>query len=115
VPRDGGVAVRHGDAQLAIFHVAATGAWYATQNHCPHQGDMVLARGIVGDDSGRPKVACPQHKKTFDLERGDGLSDPDLRIATFPVRIEGGIVYVSVPPRAPRNSGAGTCRVGCGS
>ena len=57
VPADGGVAVRYGDVQLALFHVAAHDAWYATQNRCPHTGDMVLGRGIVGDQRGRPKVA----------------------------------------------------------
>jgi nitrite reductase (NADH) large subunit len=114
VPRDGGVAVRHGRRQLAVFHVAATGAWYATQNGCPHQGDMVLARGIVGDDHGRPKVACPQHKKTFDLARGDGLSDPDLRISTYAARAEDGMVYVKLPAIEPGPEGAGSCGARCG-
>ncbi|HEY8152740.1 MAG TPA: nitrite reductase large subunit NirB [Myxococcota bacterium] len=98
VPADGGVAVRYGDVQLAVFHVAAHDAWYATQNRCPHTGDMVLGRGIVGDQGGRAKVACPQHKKTFDLETGSGLSDPEYCIATFPVNVEEGKVYVKLPP-----------------
>ncbi len=98
VPRDGGVAVRYGELQLALFHLAATDSWYATENRCPHKRDMVLARGIVGDQNGRPKVACPQHKKTFDLETGQGLSDPELCVASFPARIEEGKVYVKLPP-----------------
>jgi len=73
-------------------------AWFAAENHCPHTGDRVLGRGIVGDQGGRPKVACPQHKKTFDLETGEGLSDPDLRIASFPAKVEQGKVYVLLPP-----------------
>jgi NAD(P)H-dependent nitrite reductase small subunit len=115
VPSDGGVAVRHGALQLAVFRVGATGEWYATQNGCPHQGDMVLSRGIVGDDGGRPKVACPQHKKTFDLACGAGLSDPELRIATYPVRVEGGMVYLALPPAARREEGAESCGTECGS
>jgi nitrite reductase (NADH) large subunit len=98
VPRDGGVAVRYGDVQLALFHLASRGTWYATQNRCPHMRDMVLARGIVGDQAGRPKVACPLHKKTFDLVTGEGLSDPEYRIAAFPARVEDGKVYVLLPP-----------------
>jgi NAD(P)H-dependent nitrite reductase small subunit len=98
VPKDGGVAVRYGGLQLALFHLAARDAWYATENRCPHTGDRVLGRGIVGDQGGRPKVACPQHKKTFDLETGSGLSDPEHCIATFPVRVEEGKVYVKLPP-----------------
>jgi hypothetical protein len=58
----------------------------------------VLGRGIVGDQGGRPKIACPQHKKTFDLETGAGLSDPEYCVATFPVQVEEGKVYVKLPP-----------------
>jgi nitrite reductase (NADH) large subunit len=98
IPRDGGIAVRHGEVQIAIFHVAARDAWYATQNRCPHTGDNVLARGLVGDAGGRPKVACPQHKKSFDLETGTGLSDPEYGVAAFPVKVEDGKVLVKLPP-----------------
>ena len=59
---------------------------------------MVLARGIVGDQAGAPKVACPLHKKTFDLRTGACLSGDALEIATFPVRVEGDEVLVELPP-----------------
>ena len=75
------------------------GEWYATQNSCPHKREMVLARGIVGDQAGAPKVACPLHKKTFDLRTGACLSGDALEIATFPVRVDG-------RPR-PRRAAAG--------
>ena len=98
VPRDGGIAVRHGSAQLALFHLASRGEWYMTQNQCPHKREMVLARGIVGDQAGAPKVACPLHKKTFDLRNGACLSGEALEIATFPVRVEAGEVWAELPP-----------------
>ncbi|MEX2204866.1 MAG: nitrite reductase large subunit NirB [Myxococcota bacterium] len=98
IPHDGGIAVRYGDVQLALYHVARRNRWYASQNRCPHTGDMVLARGIVGDERGAPKIACPQHKKTFDLETGRGLSDPELQIAVFPVRLDEGKLFVELPP-----------------
>jgi nitrite reductase (NADH) large subunit len=98
VPQDGGIAIRHGGSQIALFHFASRGAWYATQNLCPHKQQMVLARGIVGDQAGTPKVACPMHKKTFDLESGACLSGEDLSIATFPVRVDGDDVWVELPP-----------------
>jgi NAD(P)H-dependent nitrite reductase small subunit len=98
VPRDGGVAVKYGSVQLAVFNFAARGEWYATQNMCPHRKDMVLARGIIGDQAGRPKVACPHHKKTFSLEDGGCLSGEGYQIATFPVQINAGTVYVELPP-----------------
>jgi nitrite reductase (NADH) large subunit len=98
VPKEGGIAVKYGDAQLAIFNFASRGAWYATQNMCPHRKDMVLARGLIGDQSGTPKVACPLHKKTFALDSGQCLSGDGYAIATFPVKVEQGLVYVELPP-----------------
>jgi nitrite reductase (NADH) large subunit len=98
VPRDGGIAVRYGKTQIALFRLDSRGEWYATENLCPHKRQMVLARGIVGDQAGAPKVACPLHKKTFDLRSGACLSGDTLEIATFPVRVEGDDVLVELPP-----------------
>jgi nitrite reductase (NADH) large subunit len=100
VPRDGGIAVKYGSAQIALFNFTSRGEWYATQNLCPHKREMVLARGIVGDHAGAPKVACPLHKKTFDLRTGQCLSGESFEIAAFPVRVEGDDVYVELPPQS---------------
>jgi nitrite reductase (NADH) large subunit len=97
VPVDGGIAVRHGKSQIALFNFASKGEWYACQNMCPHRRDMVLARGIVGDQGGAPKVACPLHKKTFNLETGECMSGDELRVQTFPVKVEGEFVYMELP------------------
>ena len=96
-PLDGGMAVRHGNAQIAVYNFSSRGEWYATQNMCPHMRDMVLARGLLGDQKGVPKVACPQHKKTFSLKSGECLSGDSLRIRTFPIRVEDGEVLVELP------------------
>jgi NAD(P)H-dependent nitrite reductase small subunit len=96
-PRNGGKAVRHGESQIAIFHFESRGEWYATQNTCPHRGDSVLARGLLGSQDGEPKIACPMHKKTFSLETGKGLSDPDFQIHRFPVDVREAEVWVKLP------------------
>jgi NAD(P)H-dependent nitrite reductase small subunit len=98
MPPDGGVTVQVGDVQLAVFHLATRGEWYATQAMCPHRKDMVLGRGLLGTQGDVPKVACPMHKKTFSLETGCGLSDPAYRIQTFPIEVRGGDVFVQVAP-----------------
>jgi nitrite reductase (NADH) large subunit len=98
VPTDGGIAVRYGSAQIALFHLASRGEWHATQNLCPHKRQMVLARGILGDQGEVPKVACPLHKRTFDLRTGTCLSGDAPSIATFPVRVQGNDVFVELPP-----------------
>ncbi|MGD8863360.1 MAG: nitrite reductase large subunit NirB, partial [Myxococcales bacterium] len=98
IPADGGIAIKHGATQIAVFHHRASGRYYAVQNMCPHKRDMVLARGIVGDQGDEPKVACPMHKKTFSLRSGDCLGGDDYAIATFPVKVEDGRVFVELPP-----------------
>ncbi len=100
VPADGGITVAHAGVQIAVFHFASRGEWFATQATCPHRGDAVLARGLLGTAQGEPKVACPLHKKTFSLRSGACLSDPQLHVRTYPVRIEDGDVWVQLPVAA---------------
>ncbi|HTB78320.1 MAG TPA: nitrite reductase large subunit NirB [Polyangiaceae bacterium] len=115
VPDEGGIAVRWGHLQLAVFQLTSRGEWYATQNVCPHKREMVLARGIVGDQAGAPKVACPLHKKTFDLRTGACLSGDPLEIATFPVRVDGDHVFVELPPVELLEAAPVSCNSACAS
>jgi nitrite reductase (NADH) large subunit len=98
-PLEGGAAVKYGKCQLAVFQFASRGEWYATQNMCPHKRAFVLSRGIIGDQAGVPKVACPLHKKTFALGTGDCLSGEQYSIRVFPVKVENGDVYLELPPQ----------------
>jgi nitrite reductase (NADH) large subunit len=97
-PRDGGRAIEHGDAEIAVFRFESRGEWYACQNTCPHRREAILSRGIIGDQQGVPKVACPMHKKTFSLESGECLSGDPYRVEVFPVRVEGNDVFIELPP-----------------
>eukprot|EP00986_Skeletonema_menzelii_P003444 scaffold1049_cov152-Skeletonema_menzelii.AAC.15 len=92
-----GSAILYGDSQLAVFNNAQRGEWYCTQNMCPHKQAFVLSQGIIGGTAdGIAKVACPLHKKQFDLADGKGL-DSDLSLITFAVKIEGDEVMVELP------------------
>lgn len=93
-PIDGGACVKYKDKQIAVYNFSRLGKWYACQNLCPHKMEMVLSRGMIGDDKGIPKVACPLHKKTFSLENGENLNGDLGAIATYPVKIEEDYVYV---------------------
>ncbi len=97
VPADGGRAFDHDGVQIAIFHFARRGEWYATENVCPHRRDSVLARGLLGTQGDEAKVACPMHKKTFSLRTGKGLSDPDYSVRTFAVQCRGDEIFVKLP------------------
>jgi NAD(P)H-dependent nitrite reductase large subunit/NAD(P)H-dependent nitrite reductase small subunit len=96
-PVEGGRAVKYGRSQIAVFRFASRDQWYACENLCPHKQEMVLARGILGDQQGTPKVACPLHKKTFSLESGECLSGEDYKVRVFPVKVEGDAVFLSLP------------------
>ncbi|MEM6699189.1 MAG: nitrite reductase small subunit NirD, partial [Bacteroidota bacterium] len=64
-PTNGGACVKYKDKQIAVFNFSRRNEWYACQNLCPHKLEMIIARGMIGDEAGEPKVACPLHKKTF--------------------------------------------------
>jgi nitrite reductase (NADH) large subunit len=111
-PRDGGATIKYGKSQIAVFNFASRDEWYASQNMCPHKKAFVLARGIVGDAAGEPKVACPLHKKTFSLNDGSSLQGEEYRIRTFPVKVEGEQVYLQLPPTAVLDEVLAT-EIGC--
>ena len=92
--KDGGACVKYKDLQIAVFNFSRLNKWYACQNLSPEKKEMVLSRGMLGDDKGTPKVACPLHKKTFSLETGENLNGDLDAIATYPVKIEEENVYI---------------------
>jgi nitrite reductase (NADH) small subunit len=96
VPENGGVCVKYGADQIALFYFTRRGEWYATQNECPHRQQMALSRGMIGAMGEEPKVACPFHKKTFSLKTGECLSGDVCNIKTYPVKVEDGMVYIGV-------------------
>ncbi len=111
-PHDGGATIKYGKSQIAVFNLASRGEWYASQNMCPHKKAFVLARGIVGDAAGQPKVACPLHKKTFSLASGESLQGEEYRIRTFPVRVVAGEVQLELPPERVLDAQLAT-EIGC--
>jgi nitrite reductase (NADH) large subunit len=111
-PKDGGATIKYGQVQIAVFNCASRGEWFATQNMCPHKKAFVLSRGIVGDEAGVPKVACPLHKKTFSLATGESLQGEEYRVRTFPVRVEGDDVYLELPPTSVLDEQLAT-EIGC--
>lgn len=98
VPENGGVCVKVGDEQIAVFNFSRRAEWFATQNLCPHKQQMVLSRGMIGSTGAHcePKVACPFHKKTFSLATGECLSGDEYQIKTYPVKVIEGRVFIAV-------------------
>ena len=92
VPERGVAALIDGVA-VAVFRTH-DGALYALSNMDPCSGASVLSRGIVGDREGRPTVASPIYKQVFELATGVCLDEPNITVATFPVRVFNGVVEV---------------------
>ncbi|MCW9709153.1 nitrite reductase small subunit NirD [Fodinibius salsisoli] len=95
-PKNGGACIKYKDKQIAVFNFTRRNEWFACQNMCPHKKEMALARGMIGESQGEPKVACPFHKKAFSLQTGENIDGEDYEVVTYPVKIEGGYVYVGL-------------------
>ncbi len=95
-PEGLGICLQHGDLQIAVFNFNGD-EWYAVQNQSPYNNQMVLSRGLTGTENGEPKIACPLHKHAFSLRSGQYLGEGELsNLATYPVKREGGMVYVQL-------------------
>jgi nitrite reductase (NADH) small subunit len=98
-PSSGAAALISG-TQIAIVRVGESDTLYALSNFDPFSDAFVIARGIVGDRAGRPKIASPIFKQSFDLETGVCLDDAQVVLTTYPVRVRDGRVEVVVAPAA---------------
>src|SRR5512144_1890768 len=91
---DTGVAVLIGDVQIAVVRVGEgqgdAQQIFAVGNYDPFSRAFVIARGIVGDRGGVPKIASPIFKQNFDLRTGQCLDDPEVRVPVFPARVRAG-------------------------
>lgn len=94
VPERGVAALVNG-VQVAVFRTH-DGRLYAVGNRDPFSGAYVVARGIVGTAGSTPTVSSPMHKQVFDLRTGYCLTDPAVRLPTYPVDRDGGVVRITV-------------------
>ncbi|PNY81695.1 nitrite reductase small subunit NirD [Deinococcus koreensis] len=91
-----GVCALVGGEQVAVFHVA--GQLFAVGNRDPFTGVGVISRGLTGSytraGETRLKVASPLLRHAFDLESGEYVGDPAVKLPTYPVRVQGGEVWI---------------------
>jgi nitrite reductase (NADH) small subunit len=95
IPGTGVAALVNGE-QIAIVRAPNGVELYALSNFDPFSKAFVIARGIVGDRAGVPKIASPIYKQNFDLRSGRCLDDPNVSLATYPVRERAGAVEVGI-------------------
>jgi nitrite reductase (NADH) small subunit len=90
IPLREGRAVTLAEREIAIFNLGDR--FVAVDNACPHRGGP-LCDGIVSGAS----VTCPLHGYKVCLDTGEVLKpDVSIRVDTYPVRVEDGVVSVRV-------------------
>jgi nitrite reductase (NADH) small subunit/3-phenylpropionate/trans-cinnamate dioxygenase ferredoxin subunit len=77
-------------AVVALFNVEGT--FYATDNTCPHAGGPLGEGTLVGNI-----VTCPWHGWRFNVCTGERPENPDFKVTSCEVRIEGDEVQIAVP------------------
>ncbi len=85
-----GKLVQVNGLEIAVFNVG--GQFYASGAVCPHEGGPLEDGTLDGDI-----VICPWHGFDFDLKTGECLVDSDLRVPTYPVKVEGNTILVETP------------------
>ena len=84
------IEASRGDEFYAICNVG--GQIHALSGICPHRGGP-LGQGAINGRS----LTCPWHAWEFDCRTGAHDYNPSVRIATFPVRIEGDSILIDIP------------------
>lgn len=92
IPRQGARVVRRKEGDIAVFRTLDDEV-FALRDKCPHKGGP-LSQGIVHGH----KVACPLHDWKINLDTGIAVAPDEGCAARFPVRVEGGKVFLSLTP-----------------
>ena len=90
IPPLGSRVVKSIQGDIALFRTAE-GEVFALLDRCPHKGGH-LSQGIVFGK----KVACPMHGWHIGLEDGIAVAPDEGCAASFPVKVEGGKVFLSL-------------------
>ncbi|MFB3924156.1 MAG: Rieske (2Fe-2S) protein [Terriglobia bacterium] len=74
---------------IALFNVS--GQVFALDNTCLHQGGPLGEGTLEGD-----VVTCPWHMWEYNVRTGEKVGNPALKIAAYPVQVEGNDIKVAV-------------------
>jgi nitrite reductase/ring-hydroxylating ferredoxin subunit len=88
-PGQGKVVQAEGQ-DIALFNV--DGTFHAIHNTCLHQGGPLGEGELEGTT-----VVCPWHAWQYDVTTGTNVMNPAVKVASFPVKVEGSDVLVELP------------------
>jgi nitrite reductase (NADH) small subunit len=78
-----------GERTLCVANV--NGVYSAMDNVCLHRGGP-LGQGMIENG----KVVCPWHGWAWDPTTGAAEQNPSLKVAVYPLKIEGGDLLVEI-------------------
>ncbi len=84
------VELDYGSGAIAVCNVG--GQVHAIDGICPHSGGP-LGHGVLKGTM----LTCPYHAWEFDCVTGQSDMNEDLKQATYPVKVEGGEIWVELP------------------
>ena len=90
------VFVRHGENELAVFHLAQPACFVVSKNACPHAGGNLSAGELSGC-----KVICPMHNWKFDLKSGRCVGTDDVFLTRYRCKIQGNALFVDLATTLP--------------
>lgn len=78
-----------GDKEICVANV--DGTYSAMDNNCLHRGGP-LGEGIIANG----KLICPWHAWAWDPQTGQSTHDRNVKLATYPLKIENGDVMIEM-------------------
>ena len=98
IPSRGARCVNTPKGRIAVFRTAEDQV-FAVEDQCPHKGGP-LSQGIVHGTS----VTCPLHNWVISLETGKALGADEGSVATVPIRVEEGRLFIALGASGQRAS-----------
>jgi nitrite reductase/ring-hydroxylating ferredoxin subunit len=89
LPAGRAMAVEVNGKAIALYNVGGT--VYATDNTCLHHGGP-LGEGMLEGDV----ITCPWHMWEYDVRTGEKVGEPALKVASYPVQVEGSDIKVAL-------------------
>ncbi|RJQ48279.1 MAG: nitrite reductase (NAD(P)H) small subunit [Gammaproteobacteria bacterium] len=92
IPILGARVMRTAQGDIALFRTANNEV-FALNDKCPHRNGP-LSQGIVHGN----RVTCPLHNWVIELVTGSAVAPDEGRTACYPVKVEQGVVSISLRP-----------------
>lgn len=74
---------------VVVFNLE--GDYYAMENSCPHRGGPLSEGAVHGEF-----VSCPWHAWKFNIKTGQWISNSEIKLKTFSVRVVGVDIFISL-------------------